>query len=220
MKSWTPGYSTSSRLLFHPSCGSIRQTLSITRPPTTTSLRPPSVSSWVLLSLSYLSYQSCFVVNYILIFAPSSILLHKHFVFIFVTLLIHVVNQDLGNQLKKSPRYSTIVKSSSWRHLFQMHQVSHSILMSHSIHIITVFILDYWFHQQLVFIFMYTLCKVTSSTFKFVCALPAELQERSLSKSPKPKCNLARLLNTFLLYVVAVRELFLFVCLHCACFVY
>lgn len=67
---------------------------------------------------------------------------------------------------------------------------------------------------------MYTLCKVTSSTFKFVCALTAELQEDSLSKSHKPKCNLAWLLNTFLLYVVAVRELFLFFCLHCACFVY
>lgn len=67
----------------------------------------------------------------------------------------------------------------------------------------------YWL-QLLAFTFMYTLCKVTSTMFKCICALPAEPQEHSLSKSPKPKCDLAWLLNTFLLYVVAVREFFLF----------
>lgn len=64
------------------------------------------------------------------------------------------------------------------------------------------------------FTFMFTLCKVTSSVFKFLCALPAKLQGHSLSKSSKPKCDLAQLLYPFLLYVVAVRELFFvfFVC--------
>lgn len=77
----------------------------------------------------------------------------------------------------------------------------------------------YWL-QLLAFTFMYTLCKVTSTMYKYIFALPAEPQEHSLSKSPKPKCDLARLLNTFLLYVVAVRELFLVFCLYCVCFVY
>lgn len=50
-----------------------------------------------------------------------------------------------------------MVNNSSWRHLFKMHQVSHSVQ-------ITVFFPGYWFHQRLPLTFMYTI----QSDFKHI----------------------------------------------------
>ncbi len=89
-----------------------------------------------------------------------------------------------------------------------MHHVSLAILMSHSIHIITVFIPGNWFQQQPAFTFMYTLCKGTSSTFKFVRALTSRTAGAFIIQISQAKVQSGLISEHFLLYVIAVSCLF------------
>ncbi len=99
-----------------------------------------------------------------------------------------------------------------------MHHVSLAILMSHSIHIITVFIPGNWFQQQPAFTFMYTLCKGTSSTFKFVRALTSWTAGAFIIQISQAKVQ-SGLISEHFSAVCGSCQLFVF-CFHCACFVY